>query len=509
MQKSLKRIGVILLAVVVLPALIFSVYEISSLNENEEVIKNIYSNQLETFLFSVNQYSEDVTSSWRSGLNLFIAEEKSGLRSLKSAVDSFKQIQPSVNNIFFFNREPVSFYKILNEPDNNILKFIQQSDEELKKLLTFKRGGYSRIEPLTINENTVLLLFVLDLPYNNFQFAAFEVNSENFVNNILSPKIRDIAGDEFILTVASENKQIFSTGVVQNLNFEQSRNLWLLPEYQLGITLQGETIDNLVKKRSQTNLILVLLLNILIIGGIIIVFRAVRKEIRLAEIKSDFVSNVSHELRTPLALISMFAETLEMGRVKSEEKKEEYYKIIHRETSRLSNIVNKILNFSQIEAGKRKYSFGKYNINEIVNNVFETYQFHLKNNGFTFNCNEEKNLPEIKADKEALTEAIINLLDNAVKYSSDKKHIQISTAKKDNFVLIEIKDSGIGISDEDQKKIFEKFFRVSTGDVHNVKGTGLGLTIIKHIVDAHNGKIELKSSPGKGSTFTLMFPAEK
>lgn len=509
MQKSLKRIGIILLAVVILPAVIFSVYEISSLSENEEVIKNIYSNQLETFLFSVNQYSEDVSSNWRSGLNVMIAEEQSGHRSLYSAVDSFKQIQPSVNNIFFFTREPVSIYKILNEPENNILKSLEQSDDQLKKLLTFKRGGYSRLEPVTINENSVLLLFVLDLPYNDFQFAALEINPDIFINNVLSPKIRDIAGDEFVLTVASENKMIFSTSGKQNIIFEQSRNLWLLPEYQLGITLLGETIDNLVKKRSRTNLILVLLLNILIISGIIIVFRAVRKEIRLAEIKSDFVSNVSHELRTPLALISMFAETLEMGRVKTEEKKQEYYNIIHRETSRLSNIVNKILNFSQIEAGKRKYSFGKYNINEIVNNVFQTYQFHLTNNGFTFNFNEAKNLPEIKADKEAITEAIINLLDNAVKYSSGKKHIEIATAKKDSYVLIVIKDSGIGISDEDQKKIFEKFFRVSTGDVHNVKGTGLGLTIIKHIVDAHNGKIELKSSPGKGSTFTLMFPAEK
>ncbi len=226
----------------------------------------------------------------------------------------------------------------------------------------------------------------------------------------------------------------------------------------------------------------------------------------LAQIKSDFVSNVSHELRTPLALISMFAETLEMGRVKNDEKKQEYYNIISQETNRLSRIVNKILSFSKMEAGKRTYNFEQADINEIVYKVYETYKFHLENNGFKFNLIAGKDIPSIKADPEAISEAVINLIDNAVKYSDQNKEITITTGIEKENIFIEVKDNGIGISPDDQKKIFDKFYRVSTGLVHNSKGTGLGLSLVKHIVDAHKGKIELKSTPGKGSIFKLIFP---
>jgi two-component system phosphate regulon sensor histidine kinase PhoR len=158
-----------------------------------------------------------------------------------------------------------------------------------------------------------------------------------------------------------------------------------------------------------------------------------------------------------------------------------------------------------MEAGKKTYSFGNVNINEVIENVFNTYKFHLQNNGFDFIIKKADDLPLISADREAVSEAIINLIDNAVKYSTDEKKIFINTGMGKDNVFIEVEDKGIGISQEDQKKIYEKFFRVSTGLVHNTKGTGLGLTIVKHIMDAHSGEIKLKSSPGKGSTFRLEF----
>jgi two-component system phosphate regulon sensor histidine kinase PhoR len=130
----------------------------------------------------------------------------------------------------------------------------------------------------------------------------------------------------------------------------------------------------------------------------------------------------------------------------------------------------------------------------------------LKNKNFQFNFSPDENLPKIKIDEEAVSEAIINLIDNAVKYSDDKKEIIIKTGTDYNFAYVEVSDKGIGISSEDQKKIFDKFFRVSTGLVHNAKGTGLGLTLVKHIMDAHYGKIRLKSKLGEGSTFILLFP---
>jgi len=195
-----------------------------------------------------------------------------------------------------------------------------------------------------------------------------------------------------------------------------------------------------------------------------------------------------------------------MGRIKSEEKKNEYYSIIHSETSRLSGIVNKVLNFSKMDAGKRIFHMEKSDLNEVAANVFNTYKFHLQNNNFEFYHKCDRNLPPVNLDKDAVSEAIINLIDNAVKYSEGNKSVTLRTGEEKNYVFVEVEDRGIGIPEGDQKKIFEKFFRVSTGHVHNTKGTGLGLSLVKQTVDAHNRKINLSSTPGKGRRFRILLP---
>ena len=273
----------------------------------------------------------------------------------------------------------------------------------------------------------------------------------------------------------------------------------------MAIKLKGETIEDLVNQRAKTNLILIIALTLILIAGAWLVFRNTKREVELAQVKSEFVSNVSHELRTPLSLISMFAETLEMGRVKSEEKKKEYYSIISQEALRLGKIVNKILSFSKMEAGKRTYNFEEVDLNEIVEQIYDSYRFHLQNNGFEFIFHRHDSPLKIKADSEALSEAIINLLDNAVKYSKDKKRVELLTGEKQESIFLEVTDLGIGIGTEDQKRIFEKFYRVSSGLVHNTKGTGLGLSLVKHIMDAHKGEVTLSSELGNGSTFRLIF----
>jgi two-component system phosphate regulon sensor histidine kinase PhoR len=247
-----------------------------------------------------------------------------------------------------------------------------------------------------------------------------------------------------------------------------------------------------------------ILLNLIVLIGVWFVFSSIKKEVRLAQLKSDFVSNVSHEIRTPLSLIRMFAETLEMHRVKSEEKKDEYYRIIRKETERLTGIVNSILNLSKMESSSRKYNFVKNSLNNIVDEVINTYQHKMIDE----NCIDFKkdNIPETKLDKEAVTEALINLIDNAVKYSGDNCKITLITGQVDNQIYIDVIDNGIGISKENQKKIFEKFYRVSSGNVHNTQGSGLGLSLVKHIMDAHNGSITVNSKLDEGSTFRLSFP---
>jgi len=265
----------------------------------------------------------------------------------------------------------------------------------------------------------------------------------------------------------------------------------------------------LAKERTYTNLIFIVGLSVLMLVMAWFGYKNIKREIELAQIKSDFVSNVSHELRTPLALINMFAETLSMGRVKTEEKRNEYYGIIQQETERLSKIVNKILSFSKLEADKWKFNFAKTDLNSLAEKVYKSYKFHLQQNGFELSFEPFIGTLEVNIDSEAVSESVINLIDNAIKYSDNVKRVVIRTGRIDEKVFIEIEDSGAGISSEDQTKIFDKFYRASNGNVHNTKGTGLGLTLVKHIVDAHKGEIKLNSKLDEGSVFRLIFPVDQ
>jgi two-component system phosphate regulon sensor histidine kinase PhoR len=231
----------------------------------------------------------------------------------------------------------------------------------------------------------------------------------------------------------------------------------------------------------------------------------VNREIILAQNKADFVSSVSHELRTPLALISMFAETLLLGRITKEEKKREYFEIIFNETNRLTNIVNRILSFGKIEANKRVYTMEEVDLNKLISDVIRDYTFHLEQNGFNLNVKKSETPLWIKADRDAIYEGVINLIDNAVKYSPEKKEITIEVKGNTHQAWITVKDRGIGIPKDKIDQIFDKFYRATEKDIYKAKGAGLGLTILKHIMDAHNGKIEVDSVEGNGSTFKLIF----
>ncbi|MGE5846825.1 MAG: sensor histidine kinase [Ignavibacteria bacterium] len=524
MKNPIRKIALILILVILLPALFFSLYEISRLSESEEVLEEIYSNQLEAILFSVNQYSEDVVSNWQSKINLILTEEYEHPDHFMRKMDSLLNINKTINSVFFFDdidmKKTFEFYADTAEAAgkqnsiylSGIKKLLKLNKEKLLKLYTYKRGGYNKIWPLEneSSDSSTVLLFLSEDPGKVKNICILVINPLKFVRDVLGTKIKEIAGDKFIITCSEINSDsfVFASEHIRNPKVEQKKNLWIIPNYELGILIRGETIESLVKERSETGRIYISILILILVAGVVIVFRNIKKEMELAKIKSDFVSNVSHELRTPLALISMFAETLEMGRAKSEEKKKEYYSIISKEAGRLSRIVNKILSFSKIEAGKRNYHLSTVNINQLVQELFNSYAFHLQNNGFKFSFSPGEINCSIKADPEAVSEAVINLIDNAVKYSGNKKEIDMSTGTADNSVFIKVNDKGIGISEENQKKIFEKFYRVSEGLVHNTKGTGLGLTLVKHIMDAHKGKIKVISRLNEGSSFTLSFPTD-
>ena len=287
---------------------------------------------------------------------------------------------------------------------------------------------------------------------------------------------------------------------------EVERNMdYVFPALTLAIKTPGTTLEAIGQRFIRTSFLILGGLSLLLTGGLLLTYRNVSKEMALARLKSDFVSNVSHELRTPLSLIRLYAETLEMGRLNSEEKYQEYYCIIRKESERLSALINNILDFSRIEAGRKEYDFRDTDMRELVRNTLESYRYQIEQHGFTF---EEKidPVPPMRVDREAMARSIVNLVNNALKYSQDRKYIGVNLYRENGAVKLEVIDHGIGIPSQEQQKIFEKFYRVGDPLVHNTKGSGLGLSLVRHIVQAHGGDVIVDSAPGQGSKFTITLP---
>jgi signal transduction histidine kinase len=276
----------------------------------------------------------------------------------------------------------------------------------------------------------------------------------------------------------------------------------------LSIKYPGTTIDEIGAKFLKYHYIVLAGLSLVMAGGIFLTYRNIFREMKLARLKSDFVANVSHELRTPLALIRLYAETLELGRLTNQEKYQEYFRIIREESERLSALINNILDFSRIEAGRKEYEFKETNLAELIRSTLDSYRFQIENNGFAFEEHIATDIPPVSVDREAIARSLLNLVNNALKYSKDQKFIGVSLYRSNGSVKLEVQDRGIGIAAAEQDKIFEKFYRCGDPLVHNTKGSGLGLSLVRHIVLAHGGSVFVESAPEKGSKFTIALPID-
>lgn len=513
MKKWSLRKKLTLPLLVLLPILGYGIFELTSLTSDEEELEKIYKRQLDAVLFSINQYTDDQVRNWTTDLDM-----------VYGTVDNEKLYDTLVNNDPVFralylqdgegnNREYIGISDEYHSPgfQSNIDSLYEVSKPLFRRLTRYKETGFQKLEVT----DDMFVADGIELGYKIFVIGEgddvrrciYLFDTEVFVEHTLVPKFQQIAQDQFTLVCRriSDGSEIYST-TDEPTDGLFSQPLISLPQYELGIARRGGTIEQAVAKRKRQNLISLGLLVVFLLFGLSLVFRNIRREVELAENKADFVSNVSHEIRTPLALINMFAETLLMDRVRTEEKKKEYYEIITKEVGRLSNMVNRILSFSKMEANKRNYNKQPLLLTEVAREVANTYSYHLESNGFAYSF-EEEDVPYIEADREALIEVMVNLIDNAMKYSDQKKQVDIRVAEENGMACVKITDHGVGIPANKLHKLFEKFYRVPTGDVHEVQGAGLGLSIVKQIVDAHKGKVVVESTLGEGSSFKLLFPA--
>jgi signal transduction histidine kinase len=242
---------------------------------------------------------------------------------------------------------------------------------------------------------------------------------------------------------------------------------------------------------------------ILLGSGAYFVVRTVQRELEVARLKSDFVATVSHEFRSPLTGIRQLAEMLVRDRVAGDDKRHQYYELIVREADRLTRLVENALDFARMEEGRKQYRFERLETGAWLGSVAEEFQLEAKRTGHTLDTNIPEQLPAVEGDREALSTAVRNLLDNACKYSPASTTVGLNVAAVNGGICIRVQDQGVGISAGEQQQIFEKFYRGRGEVTKQVKGAGLGLSLVRHIVSAHHGQVTLESTEGQGSTFSV------
>jgi signal transduction histidine kinase len=285
--------------------------------------------------------------------------------------------------------------------------------------------------------------------------------------------------------------------------FEDGFPPWQINVYRTG---PDRTLSDYRTKRAIYILLVAVAMTALFIGGHLAI-RSAAKEFELARLKSDFVATVSHDFRTPLTSIRYLAELLERGRVKDEERKLEYFRTIGSESERLSLLVENILDFSKIEAGMKEFRMADIDAGALVLDVAARFLRQTGGKKVSLETEIPDGLPHVTADPEALSRAVLNLLDNAAKYSGDGPRIVLRARAGEDGICLEVEDRGIGISPADQKRVFEKFFRSEAAAASTVRGSGIGLTLVEHIVRAHGGRVALESEPGRGTRVAIRLPA--
>ena len=362
-------------------------------------------------------------------------------------------------------------------------------------------------------DNRIIINPIVDESYYLVGLAGLFID-EDFFKETLLPRIVDEALPAFFskeersqVYVEAQKERKPDPDQKEEADLVRRPLNWIFTDYDLSLCTEEMSPQKWAQSNFLLNITMSAAIALVLLAGVTLALRTASREVRLSQMKNDFVSNVSHELRTPLASIRVFAELMRLGRVEGGDKVREYGEYIETESRRLTGLVNNILDFARIESGRKTYSFEMADLQQLVADTLRTFEVRLRHDGFQIELSQPgEALPQVLVDSTAMAQALSNLLDNAVKYSGDARRINVSLRRDGPWAVISVKDQGVGIPASEQQKVFERFHRVSTGLVHDVKGSGLGLSIVSHIVTAHHGRVTVESAPGRGSTFSIRLP---
>jgi len=333
------------------------------------------------------------------------------------------------------------------------------------------------------------------------------VLSRDFLSSRLWPSVLSPANEDDLNAVlySPKGEAIFGSPPqgTPSLSFMHTIQLAGTPFSMKVWPQKPDTLYTDLKRRQNLYMAMLIFVVALLAFGSYITARTVRRELEVARMRADFVSTVSHEFRSPLTGIRQLAEMLFRGRVAGEERQRRYHKMILQESERLRRLVENLLDFSRMEEGRKEYRFAPLNTSVWLRELVSNFQSEVNGNGISVVAEIPEDLPAISADGEALECAVHNLLDNALKYSPGSQTVWLDARAGNGDVTISVSDRGVGISESDRKHIFDKFYRVDGEISLKVKGAGLGLSLVKHIVAGHGGTIDCESQVGEGSKFSI------
>jgi signal transduction histidine kinase len=480
-------------------------------------------NYLETITKDVHYFYWKISE---RALNL--PPEVFGEKKTEKAASYFKKKEiEGARRLFivsFLSRESMLFY----DPVKAKMVVPEHSDETVAVWAAASPWSYLRkkgtkIEKTTLSvdqhdpKNRIIINPITDDHFKLVGLAGMIVDQKFFETVVLPkaiesslPKFEDEEKGELLVVVRDgQKRQILPHEITANPKKDRVSRSFAFVFTDWYISLQGDfaSPEKWARANFAYNMTLSAVLAAVLLGGIALTIRTALREMKLSAMKNEFVSNVSHELRTPLSSIRVFGEFMRRGRVEDQEKVREYGSYIETESRRLTQLINNILDFSRIESGRKVYMFEEADLEEILAGTLATFTVRLRDKGFDVSYQgPDEPLPEVEVDPNAIDRAVANLLDNAVKYSDGDRAIQVTLDRNNGEATISVTDHGIGIPRDEQEKIFERFHRVSTGLVHDVKGSGLGLSLVRHIAESHGGTVTVESEVGKGSTFTIHLP---
>jgi len=432
--------------------------------------------------------------------------------SLSQAVDTstYESLSSEYEEIKIKHQKKIEEWTVINTIKGEIIPELNRS---------LKQQDPSRRQPLRYSktiEDDPKLFIAASIPdgtgSNPKGLLGVKLNNVHITSHVLNTIIEDLQISEKADIVVSNlsGKILLGEGaatpelVTVTDYFENN-----FPPWKIEIFRKGEdSLGGFDIRKSFYFWTIVTLLLVLTFGAALII-RTIANEMEILKIKSDFVSSVSHELKTPLTSIKALVERLRGGKVKEKSKMQQYFSVISQDADKLINLVTNILDFSKIEEGKKEYNFVETDVSQWMTQYVENLKKNDIQKGLVIHSDIAHDLPSILLDRNALTQALNNLIDNAEKFSQDRKEIDISVGRDDKNIVISVTDYGIGIPQADIDKIFDKFFQGKNALSQSVRGTGLGLTLVKHIAEAHGGRVSAKSELGHGSTFSLILPLEK